>query len=222
MSLKLFRSTEFAESSLFSPSVQRIAIHPFWVAGLASAWLVTACNLVLWRELQRLPETDSAHGLWFGLRLGVSIFAVLCALLSLITWRWSFKPGITVLLVMAAFGTHLMLTHKLVIDATVFDQLFQSRARTTQIIFSGSFVITMLLLAVLPAVWLWRTPVRRFPEWHSLFQNALFFVASCMVLAAMTLMSTPDIWQLIREHTPLRQMINPLNTLSLMAGILQR
>lgn len=222
MSLKLFRSTEFAESSLFSPSVQRIAIHPFWVAGLASAWLVTACNLVLWRELLRLPETDSAQGLWFGLRLGIAIFAVLCALLSLIAWRWSFKPGITVLLVMAALGTHLMLTHGIVIDTTVFGQIFQSRDRTIQIIFSGSFVITLLVLAVLPAVWLWRTPVRRFPEWHSLFQNALFFVTSCMVLAAISLMSTPDFWQLIRDHAPLRQMINPLNTLSLIADLFKR
>lgn len=222
MSLKLFRSTEFAESSLFSPSVQRIAIHPFWVAGIASIWLATACNLVLWRELLRLPETDSAQGLWFSLRLGISIIAALCALLSLISWRLTFKPGITILLVMAALGTHLMLTHGLVIDASVFGPIFQNRARTAQIFFSGSFVIIMLVLALLPAVWLWRTPVRRIPAWHNLLQSALFFVTSCLVLAAISFWGTPDFWQLVRDHTSLRQLINPLNILNLLVDFVTR
>jgi lipid A ethanolaminephosphotransferase len=221
MSLKLFRSTEFAESSLFSPAVQRIAIHPFWVAGLASAWLATAGNLVLWRELLRLPETDSAQGLWFAVQLGISIFAVLCALLSLISWRLTFKPGITLLLLMAAFGTHLMLTHNMVIDAAVWGQLFQNRARTAHIFFSWSFMIIMLVLAGLPAAWLWLTPVRRIPAWPNLLQSALFLGASCLVLAVMSFWGTPDFWQLIRDHTSLRQLINPLNTLNLIAGIFQ-
>lgn len=214
MSLKLFRSTEFAESSHFLPSVQRMAIHPFWVAALASAWLATACNFVLWRELLRLPGMESIEGLWFGLRLGLSIFALLCALLGLLNWRWSFKPVITLLLFCSAFSTHLMLSHSMVIDASIAAWIFQSRAQAVSVFFSSAFLVIMLVLAVLPSLWLWRTPVQRIPTLPCLAQNILFVVASALLLAAMCYLFEPDLSQQLREQTTLRQFINPLNSLT--------
>lgn len=48
-SLKLFRTTEFALSSFFSPERERAALRPFWAIVLASIWIATLCNLALWR-----------------------------------------------------------------------------------------------------------------------------------------------------------------------------
>lgn len=222
MSLKLFRSTEFANSSLFSPAVQRIAIHPFWVALLASAWLATAGNLALWQELMKQPGWGNVQGLWLGLRLAVLIVAVLCAILSLASWRWTFKPAITILLFLAAFASHVMLTRGIVIDTDTMVQALQTKPGEIRTLLSWQLFLIVMVLAVLPSVWLWRTPVRRIPPFQNLLQSALFLMVSCAVIAGTLSVSFQDFSPLMNSQTPLRYLFNPFNSLYALADIVTR
>lgn len=222
MSLKLFRSTEFANSSLFSPAVQRIAIHPLRLTLLASAWLASAGNLALWRALTQQPGWDSVQGLWFGLRLAVLMVAVLCALLSLASWRWTFKPAITIFLFLAALASHVMLTRGMLIDTDTVAQALQIKPKDLRTLLDWRLLLTVLVLAVLPSVWLWRTPVRRIPPFPNLLQNVLFFMLSCAVIAGTLSVSSRDFSPLMNRQTPLRQLINPLNALYALADIARR
>ena len=110
----------------------------------------------------------------------------------------------------------------MVIDASIPAWIFQSRAQAVSVFFSSSFLIIMLVLAVLPSLWLWRTPVQRIPILPGLLQNALFVAASALLLAAMCYVSVPDLSQQLREQTTLRQFINPLNTLVMIADLFKR
>ncbi len=222
-SLKLFRSTEFANSVQFSPAVQRIATHPFWIALLASTWLATAGNYVLWRELMRPPELGAIQGLWLGLRLALLIVAALCALLSLVSWRWTFKPALIVLFFMAALGTHIMLTQGSVIDASAVLKVLQTRPRLIfQGLLSWQAGITFMVLAVLPSLWLWRTPIRRIPALWNFLQNAIFLVIAGTVLAGVWFASADDVSGLLGRLPQLRHMTNPLNTLAALADMISR
>ena len=44
-------------------------MHPAWVVVLASAWLATACNVPLWREVAALPGQGTLRGWGFALAL---------------------------------------------------------------------------------------------------------------------------------------------------------
>ncbi|WP_423837571.1 phosphoethanolamine transferase [Variovorax terrae] len=213
MSLKLFRSTEFSSSSLFSIPEQREAMHPAWLILLASLWIATACNVPLWRELLRLPELDNLRGLAFGAGFAVAIAAAVGALLTLLAWRWTLKPAIALFVLAAAFGAYFMMAYGVVIDTPMVTNVLQTNPRETLDLLNLRLLLTVLVLALLPLLWLWRTPVKRVPWLRRLFQNALLFIASCALLAGTLLLIFQDFSSVMRNHTQVRYLINPLNSL---------
>ncbi|HRL66397.1 MAG TPA: phosphoethanolamine transferase, partial [Ottowia sp.] len=79
-------------------------ISPFGAALLAALWIAGIGNLALWRSMADLPEVANARGLAFGIGFGVAIAAIHVALFSLLAWRWTLKPVITLFLLAAAGG----------------------------------------------------------------------------------------------------------------------
>lgn len=222
MSLKLFHITEFAESSQLSPATQREAIHPCVVVLLASFWLASACNLPLWRELSGLDQPGNGRALWFGAGLTLMMTAALSALLGLLSWRWTLKPAITLLLLVAALGAHVMLAYGVVIDTDTMIRALQATPREARGFFGWQLFVTLLLLGVLPALWLWRTPVRRIPALRNLKQNAVLFMASCSLLAVMLLAAYKNFSPLMSSQPQWRHWLNPINTLLALGDMLFR
>jgi lipid A ethanolaminephosphotransferase len=218
-SLKLFRSTEFALSSFFSPQRERAALHPAWAIVLVSLWIATVCNIALWRRLAQLPELNSAAGVWFGIGLAVMIAAATSALLCLFAWRWTFKPAVTVFLLAAAIGTYFMLGDGIVIDTPAMLHALQAGPNGVGDLLNWRLLASVLVLAVLPAVWLWRKPLRRVRAGRQLVVNAFVFVASCALLAGATVVFHENLASALRDHTQLRYLVNPLNSFYALADI---
>lgn len=218
-SLKLFRSTEFALSSFFSPQRERAALHPVWVIVLASLWIATACNLALWRRLAQLPELNNAAGIWFGIGLAVMIAAATSALLCLFAWRWTFKPVVTLFLLAAALGTYFMIGDGVAIDTPAMLRALQFNPHDLIGLLNWRLLVSVLVLAVLPAAWLWRKPLRRVRPGRQLVVNAFVFVASCAVLAGATVAFHEDLATALHDHAQLRYLVNPLNSLYALADI---
>ncbi|MCJ0762731.1 phosphoethanolamine--lipid A transferase [Variovorax sp. CYS-02] len=188
-------------------------MHPAWLILLASLWIATACNVPLWRELLRLPELDNLRGLAFGAGFAVAIAAAVGALLTLLAWRWTLKPAIALFVLAAAFGAYFMMAYGVVIDTPMVTNVLQTNPRETLDLLNLRLLLTVLVLALLPLLWLWRTPVKRVPWLRRLFQNALLFIASCALLAGTLLLIFQDFSSVMRNHTQVRYLINPLNSL---------
>ncbi len=213
MALKLFRSTEFAQSSQYGVTQQRRFGHPIVATVLASLWLATAGNLALWRAMAQLPELQNGRGLAFAVALSLIIACTLCALLALLNWRWTLKPAITVLLLAAAAGAHYMLAYGIVIDTTMMVNVLQTDPRETRDLLGWQMLLVVFVLAVLPTVWLWRAQLRRRPRLQAVWQNAVLLLGSLVLLAALLLAVFQDFASLMRNHLQLRYLINPLNSL---------
>lgn len=218
-SLKLFRTTEFALSSFFSPEQDRAALHPAWVIVLASIWIATACNLVLWLRLARLPELANADGPWLGIGLAVMIGAATSALLSLLAWRWTLKPVITLFLLAGALGTYFMFNGGVVIDTPTMARVLQTNPREAAGLADWWMLASVLVLAVLPAVWLWRKPLRRHGFRRRLLLNTISFIASCAVMAVTLGIFYKDFSSILNHHTELRYLVNPFNSAYALANI---
>lgn len=217
MTLKLFHITEFAESALLSPATQRESSHPHGLVLATGFWLAIAYNLPLWRELSRLPGLASGQLWWLGASWGLMMALALCALLSLLTWRRILKPVITLLLLLAALNSHLMLTQGTFLDANAFDRFRHISWSDVRGFANWQLLATIVLLAVLPAAWLWRTPVRRIPVPRSLLLNAGFFIAACALLAGLWAVSGKDVSALLEQQPQLRRLSNPFNSLQVLA-----
>ena len=187
-------------------------ISPFGAALLAALWIAGIGNLALWRSMADLPEVANARGLAFGIGFGVAIAAIHVALFSLLAWRWTLKPVITLFLLAAAGGAYFMLSYGVVIDRSMMVNVLLTDGREARELLSLRMLGALLVLGVLPAVLLWRARIAWAPPLRQLRQNAIVFAASCAVLASAGGLFFQDLSATMRNHTQLRYLINPLNS----------
>jgi lipid A ethanolaminephosphotransferase len=185
--------------------------NPLTLAALASAWLASACNWPLWRAMSALPELNSARGVLFMLAFGGIIFCATVWLLSLAAWARSIKVVIAVFLISAALCAHFMGSYGVVIDPTMMLNVVQTDVRETGDLVGWPMLVSVLLLAVLPMIFLWRLSVRRVNLGAQLGRNLLVMVLSSVVIAGLVIASFADLSSTMRNHKTLRYLINPLN-----------
>ena len=195
-------------------------IHPSWLILLASVWLATLGNWALWRELARLPEMNDLRALWFGGSFALLIVALTAMLMSIVCWRWTLKPVISIFLLSAALGGYFMLTYGVVIDSTMIVNVMQTDLRESRDLTSWKMLITILVFAVLPMVWLWRVQVKRVSLLRQIAHNTLLFVAGIALSVLAVLPTYQDFASTMRNNIQLRFLINPLNSFYAIGDVL--
>ena len=202
----------FAASNREFESDGEHGIHPSWLIVLASVWLATLGNWALWQELVRLPEMNDLRALWFGGSFALLITALTGMLMSILCWRWTLKPVISIFLISAAVGGYFMLSYGVVIDSTMMVNVMQTDLRESRDLTSWKMLLTVLGFAVLPMVWLWRVQVKRVSLLRQIAHNALLFVAGIALSVLAVLPIYQDFASTMRNNIQLRFLINPLNS----------
>lgn len=197
---------------MFLDTPRRPSRSAFFLILLASVWLAVFGNVALWRSLTQLPDLKGWHGLLFGAAFVLIIASATTALLSLLAWRWTLKPAISLLLLLAAFATYYMLMYGIVVDTPMVTNVFQTDAREARDQLSWRLGVTVLFLAVLPMIWLWRQPMTHASLSKQVMRNVLLCVAALAVTFGTTQLVFQDFASLMRNHTQLRYQINPLNS----------
>jgi len=187
--------------------------NPLTLALLAGLWIAALPNWPLWHALLALPETASARGALSIAGFGLMIAALTVALLAPLAWRTTIKPAISVLLVAAAFGAYFMGTYGAVIDTTMMVNVVQTDPREVRDLLNLRLLASVILLAGLPMLVLWRLRLRRTGGGAQAARNALGLVAALAVLAALILTLFADLSATMRNHRSMRYMINPVNSL---------
>ncbi len=183
-----------------------------WMVGCA--WLATLGNLPLWRELGRLGQWQSATTWVLTLGLAVVIFSSTALLGVLLAWRRSVKPLLSLLLLLAAFASYYEWQFGVVIDPSMVTNVLQTDVREARDVLSWQLAAFVLGLAILPAVWLWRQPVAPAPSWgKALLQRLGLLLAALALLLGSVLAMYQPLASLMRNHTQVRYMMNPLNSL---------
>lgn len=179
---------------------------------LTTLWLVSLANIPLWQQLHRLPEVSGTRGVLFALGLAAVIAGLTHALLSLLNWRWLLKPVLTVFLLSAASGAYFMMSYGIVIDPTMIVNVAQTDPREAADLLNWRMLVTLGVLGVLPTWAIWRIPVRTSSVLRHAGMNALAFVASIAVVVLSLMAIYQDFASVMRNHTQVRYLINPLNS----------
>ena len=186
---------------------------------LASLWMATVGNAALWRELLRLPDVHGTQGLWSSVGLAIIIVSTLHLLLALPACRWTVKPLITVFLFASALGAYFMLTYGVVIDPGMLVSALQTDPREVLDLLNWRMLLMLLLLAVIPAWWLWRQPIRYARPLRQLAINSAASLVSFLLLLITLLLVFQDFSSLMRNHTQVRYLINPLKSFYALASV---
>jgi lipid A ethanolaminephosphotransferase len=188
------------------------AWHPVWVALMGSVWLATIGNLALWEQVQQLPEVTGFRGLAFAIGFGTIITAATLALLSFLNWRGWLKPVLTVFFLSAASGAYFMMSYGIVIDSTMITNVIQTDTKEALDLFNWRMLISFILLGLLPSWLLWKTPLKSLAFSKQLLSNTATVVASLVIIVATLLAIFQDYSSIMRNHTQLRYLVNPLNS----------
>jgi hypothetical protein len=152
MALRLFRTTGY--STLLMPGESRVPTHPAMLVLWGSLWLGVVSNVAVWRCLAGRLDA----------RTGLAAFLILAGasgvFLSLLGWRRTLKPALTLALVTGALVAVGMWTQQLPVEA-----LWQGPPRTLLPAWPSFMRLDVLalvaVLAVVPIAWVWNHALRR-------------------------------------------------------------
>jgi lipid A ethanolaminephosphotransferase len=179
---------------------------------LASLWLATVGNLALWRNLIAVPDLTGWHSWIFVCAFVLIIASALTALMSVFAWRLTLKPVISLLLLLAAFATYYMWMYGIVVDTPMVVNVFQTDTREARDQLSWQLLATVLGLALLPMVWLWRQTVETSSIAKQIWRNTGMCAVALVVAFGTLQLVFQDFASLMRNHTQMRYQINPLNS----------
>ena len=186
--------------------------NPLTLAMLTGVWIAALPNWPLWRALAALPEMSSVRGWILMTGLCLMIAAMATALLALAAWRFTIKPAITVLLLMAATGAHFMGSYGVVIDPTMMTSVVQTNVHEVGDLLSLRLLGSVLMLAGLPLVVIWRMRLRPVNGWAQAGRNVFGLTAALLLLAVLVMGLFGDLSATMRNHKSLRYLINPANS----------
>ena len=177
MALKLFRSTGY--SSILAPGETRVALHPAWMILAVSLWVGFVCNVAVWRGLR------GSASLSHGLTVAAAVTAAALLFLSVLGWRKTLKPAAIVVLVLAALASSSVWSQAWPVDASLLERPAASLfVPPWASLLRWQVSATLAGLALVPAVWVSQTAVRRLAGPQQLRVNMLGIVIALALLAA--------------------------------------
>ena len=186
--------------------------HPNWIVVIGSLWLASIGNIALWLQVHQLPEVNGLRGFAFAMGFGVIIIATLTLILSFLNWRWLLKTTLTVFFLSAASGGYFMMSYHIVIDSTMITNVLQTDTHEALDLMNWRMLISLVLLGILPCWVLWKTPVKTLRLSQQVVSNTLSGVTAMIVILGSLLAIYQDFSSIMRNHTDLRFLVNPLNS----------
>ena len=194
-----------AKGRLFSAiSTRRLSIY----VALA---LVLFYNQSTWQALHSLvPLADWKIGLFY-LSFGVFLTAFITLLLTLVSFKYLFKPAISLLLLSSAGAAYFMNSYGISIDTVMMQNIFETNTSEAGALLSAQLFGYLLVLGALPALLVWRMPVSYKPFFRGLLSKALLIAGCLLTVALMVGPFYSTYAPIFREEDKLTHFINPTN-----------
>jgi len=176
---------------------------------LTAVFLVAFYNQTFFRkvfEIYGLAEQN----IYFICSLAVFLFAAIVALITLVSSKYTTKPILAVLLVLAALASYFMDSYGAIIDEGMLQNAVETDAAEVMDLFSLRFVLYFLVLGLMPAMLILKAPVAYPPLWRSVIGKLITIAMLLVFLGALMLAFGDSYASFIREHKQIRYYTNPL------------
>lgn len=195
------------KSALISRVLQK-EINLNFLLIVVALYLVATANLSFFAQVLAIYPFSSNIG--FMISITGLLFALMWLLLQLLCYRPIAKPVLIIMLLIAAICGYFTDSYGTVFDREMLVNGLQTDQAEAAGLFSLSFVIRVILLAVIPALILFRVRIKRLPIRRALWQRALTLVMA-LALAALCLLPFGDQYAtFFRQHKIVRSYTNPI------------
>ena len=184
-------------------------------------YFALACNTPFWRALLA-SRGGEGGGLFYVLALGVALAALNVALLAPLLNRWTTKPLLGGLILVAAVSSYYAGHFGVYFDPSMLRNVLRTDLAEARELLTPGFFLQVAALALPPLVFLARARVRRRPLRRALAIRAAAAVLALLVAVAALGSVFKDFSGQMRNHKELRYLITPAAPLWSLARVLSR
>ena len=196
--------------SFHLPGLPAFSIAPRWAAMLLAIWCSLALNQAWWRKLAELSSEQSLSA-WQMALTALVLTAATYLWFMLLSWHKVRRVGWSMTLVVAASVQYFMLHYGIVMDSSMVRNTLQTNTSESLALMSSGLLVHVLLYAGLPIAALYGWVELQSTAWRrDLWRSALLVLANIAVLVGGGLLLYKPMAPLVRNHTEIRYLINPL------------
>jgi lipid A ethanolaminephosphotransferase len=186
-------------------------VSPQRLVVLVALALVVFFNASAWQALHTLVPLESLKVAAFYLSFAVFMVAFISLLLTLVSFKYLLKPALTLLLLCSASATYFMGSYGVSIDTVMVQNIFETNPAEAGALLSARMLGYIGVLGVLPAIVIWRLPVRYPPFFRGLLNKLVMMVACLVTVAVMVGTFYSTYAPIFRDEDKLTHYINPTN-----------
>lgn len=179
-----------------------------WLIVATAVFLVITANATFFGKVIDSYAVNAANA-GFLLSVPLLLLGVLIVLASLAASRYTTRPILMLMVLIAAPTAYFADRFGTVVDEVMIQNMLETGTAEAADLVTIELVLRVLLLGVLPAIIIWRIPVRYRSVWVEVRGKALVSGASLALMLATVLLFSGHYASLFREHKPLRYHTNP-------------
>ena len=187
----------------FSFSVNQIVFF-------SSLFIVALYNQSFWRAFSSVVNVFDAGNLLFVFSVASLLVALLYFILSLICFKKSVKPVISLFFIVSAITSYYMDSYGVIFDFSMIQNVFETDTREAFDLIDGSLVIYVLLYGVIPAALVWSLKIREQKSSREFIYRVSAVVSVIIVTGVSVYASYKDFTYVFRENRQVSFLINPI------------
>lgn len=179
---------------------------------VASLYFVIVCNLPFWRALlaERIVQ---GHNIGYAAAVGIAFVALHFMLIGVLATRWTVKPLIALMIVVASAASHFIGAFGIPLDPGMMRNVLQTDVAEARELVTASLLQHLLLTAAPPLIVLQRVRIRRRCPLRALtLRLALLALALFAGIGALSSVFK-DFAAQMRNHKEIRFLATPLNAM---------
>ena len=177
-----------------------------------ATFLVVTGNITFFTMLLQAYE-PSARNIGFIISVPLVLGCLLVALSALLSCRFTTRPLLVILLIIASIVGHFSDQYGIVFDQAMLQNVLETNVSEAAELVSVSLVSRVLVLGILPAWLVCVTPLKYATIWQELRRKAAVIGACVLLISFSVAMYSAHYASFIREHKPIRHYTNPLHPL---------
>lgn len=184
-------------------------------------WVLAANRRFFGAALEGRSIADVASWAWL-LALGTLLFAVHFLIAATFSTRWSVKPVLAVMTVLAAGASYFMQAYGVYLDPTMLGNALHTDVAEARELWSWSMAWHLSLHALIPGWLLWHVQVIDRPWKQAALARAGWMGAVVLVMLGTAWAVFQPLSSALRQHRELRYLVTPANVLWSSAQVLVR
>lgn len=205
----------------------RRTIDVLWAALATALWLSLTANIPLILAFWRAPDAGAGLGrivfAMSGWAIGLALLVAFFAMMSLLLRGRAMKVLLILSVAIAAPVSYFGLFYGTRFDRAMFESVLATHSGEALELLGWRLILWCLVVGVLPAVWLWRTPLTEVRPWWRNLGAKTGLVAVCVAVIAVTVFPQYQRFaSAARNKAIVFYDLSPLNVLAAAGGTVWR